>query len=220
MFGTCNTACVGAVTITNTDQCDVYERSECGIRLLYAKCDFDFPTGAYQDDTLALAVETAITNGDIGASFELAQFEWGEPTRVEKKYRAKCKRGKSITTGRDLNARSYVATDVDSAGAAAPFWDRTYFNSVENNQAVEVRGFVTCNGLIYLFLDADGSFISNVMDTYVGYDDEVEGRCDEFKSYTVKFSKDPLQSRTLPYLDIPATASLPNLSWLFEGNPA
>lgn len=220
MFGTCKTACVSAVTITNTDQCNVYERSECGIRLLYAKCDFDFPTGVYTDNALAVAIEDAITAGDIGASFELANFEWTEPTRVDKKYRAKCKRPKSITTGRDLSARSYVATDEDSAAVSSPFWDREYFVNVENNPGVAVRGFVTCSGLIYLFLNEDGEFMDNVLDTFVGYDDEVEGQCVEYKQYTVKFSGDPLSSRILPYLSIPLSGAQATLGWLSEGNPS
>lgn len=218
MLSTCKTGCNPAVTLTKTDHCKVYERSENPVRLLYAKCDFDFPTGTYDDAALATAIEAAITAGDIGASFELSEFEWGDATRSEKKFRSKKKRAVSVITGRDLTARSYVATDFDSAGAAAAFWDRTFYTTIENNIAVEVRGYVTYEGLIYLFTNEAGEFIPNVYTTEIKFDAELETDTIEYKQYTVSLSDDPLQYRVTPYCDIKA-AGVAGLDWLFEGNP-
>ena len=219
MLSTCKTGCNPAVTITKTDHCKVYERSENGVRLLYAKCDFDFPSGAYDDNTLAVAIATAITNGDIGASFELSEFEWGDATRTEKKFRNKKKRSKSVITGRDLTARTYVATDFDEAGTADAFWDRKFYKGVENNIATEVRGYVTAEGEINLFLNEEGEFIDAVLETEVKFDGDLDTDTIEYKEYRVKLSDDPLQYRVLPYLDIKAASAVATLGWLFEGNP-
>lgn len=219
MIKTCKTGCNPAVTIEKTDHCKVFERSENMVRLLYRKCDFNFPTGVYTDNALAVAFEAGITSGDIGASFEIANSTWADPTFVEKKYRSKKKRAKSTVVGRDLTVQTYVATDVDPAGTASPYWDREFYVNVENNAAVEVCGWVTHEGNVELALDDQGQFMDNVVESFVGQDQELDTDTIEVKNFKVKFSGDPLQRRILPYLDINAANAAATLGWLSEGNP-
>lgn len=220
MLSTCNSNCVTGITLPKTDQCAVYERDECPVRLIYAKCDFDFPTGAYDDNTFGLAVSAAFTSGDLGASFELSEAAFSDPTTATKKYRAKCKPASTIITGRELTARSYVATDVDPAGADAPYWDLDFYQNYEKNIAVAVRGHVTCSGKMYLYLDENGQFLPYTAYTFLGEDDEVDGTCVEYKNYVITFTKDPKGAKKLPYLDIVAAGVQTELAWLYQGNPA
>ena len=109
MFSTCNATCVGSVTLPKTDQCDMYQRSEVPVRLLIAKCDFDFPTGLYDANALALAVEAAITAGDISVTPELADLQWADPTSTTKQYKGTCRPPSTINVSRQLTGKDFNA---------------------------------------------------------------------------------------------------------------
>jgi len=215
MFSTCNTTCVGEVLLTKTDQCAVYQRSEVPVRLLLGLCDFDFPTGDYNDEDLATAIDAAITAGSISATPELSDLVWADPTTAQKNYRARCRVADTINVSRQLTGRDFNATDVNSAGTASVYQDRLFFKNLVQNKAVRVRGFVTCDGKIYLFLNANGTFANYTAHFWTGYDTEIDGTNVEFKQYSITFNGDPV-NWTLPYLDIVAAGAEATLGWLFE----
>jgi hypothetical protein len=215
MFSTCNSACVGEVLLTKTDQCAIYQRSEVPVRLLLGLCDFDFPEGDYTDEDLAKAVADAITAGEISATPELSDLVWADPTTANKNYRARCRPADTINVSRQLTGRDFNATDVNSAGTAVPYQDRLFFKNIVKNKAVKIRGFVTCDGKIYLFLNENGTFANYTAHFWSGYDTEIDGTSIEFKQYSITFNGDPV-NWTLPYLDIIAAGAESTLGWLFE----
>ena len=215
MFSTCNSACVGEVVLTKTDQCAIYQRSEVPVRLLLGLCDFDFPEGDYTDEDLAKAVKDAIAAGLISATPELSDLVWADPTTATKNYRARCRPADTINVSRQLTGRDFNATDVDSDGTAVPYQDRLFFKNIVKNKAVKIRGFVTCDGKIYLFLNENGTFANYTAHFWSGYDTEIDGTSIEFKQYSITFNGDPV-NWTLPYLDIIAAGAESDLGWLFE----
>lgn len=214
MFSTCSSSCVGAVVLTNTDQCNVYQRSEVPVRLILALCNVDFPSGAYDDSDLSDAFATLVGAGQISATPELSEVAWADPTTATKNYRARCRASKTINVSRQLTGRDFNATDVDTAGAASPYEDRLFFENLVKNPAVSIRGYVTCDGKIYLFKNPNGTFASYSAHFFTGFDTEIEGKNVEFKNYVITFNGDPVQYTT-PYLDIVASGNDPLLSWLF-----
>lgn len=215
MFSTCNSACAGSVTLTKTDQCDVYQRSEVPVRLLIAKCSTDFPTGDYDDVALGSAIAALIASGDITATPELADVAWGDPQTAKKQYRARCRPASVVKTERVLTGKDFNATDVDTDGTASAYQDRLFFQNIINSKAVAIRGYVTCDGKIYLFLNENGTFASYTVNLYTGFDTEIDGQSVEFKNYEVTFFGDPV-NYTTPYLDIIASGSQSDLGWLYE----
>ncbi len=215
MFSTCNTTCVGSVVISKTDQCDVYQRSEVPVRLILGLCDFDFPVGDYDDNALALLVETAITAGQIGVTPELSEVSWADPSTTTKNYRARCRPLKTINVSRQLTGKDFNATDVVSAGTATPYQDRLFFKNIVQNPAVAIRGYVTCDGKIYLFLNPNGTFASYTVHFFTGFDTEIEGQNVEFKNYVITFNGDPV-NWTTPYLDVIAAGAQSTLGWLYS----
>lgn len=218
MFSTCNSACVDTQTLTPTSQCKTYQRNEVPVRLLLALCTTNFPTGNYDDNVLATAIETLITNGEISASFELADFVWGEPTTTTKQYRPRRSPNKTIITGRQLTAKDFNATDEDYSGTAFPYFDRDFYKNVVQNKAVKIRGYVTAQGRIYLFLDMNGNFMDYDITWFIGWDNDVENSSIEFKNYNINFAGDPISNITTPYLDIPAANAVSQLGWLYQAN--
>ena len=214
MFSTCSSACAGSVTLTKTDQCNVYQRNEVPVRLILGLCDFDFPTGAYDDTNLSSAIVTAIGAGNISATPELADVAWADPTTATFNYRARCRASKTINVSRQLTGRDFNATDVNSAGTATPYADRLFFKNLVKNPAVAIRGYVTCDGKIYLFLNPNGTFASYSAHFFTGYSTDIEGQNIEFKNYVITFNGDPVDYTT-PYLDIVASGNDPDLAWLY-----
>lgn len=214
MFATCNSNCVGAVTITKTDQCGPYQRSEVPVRLILGLCDFDFPQGAYDDAALATAFAAAITAGNIGATPELAELQWADPTTTTKKFGAPCRPASTLNVSRALTGKDFNAFDVNSAGTATPYEDRLFFENLVKNKAVAIRGYVTCDGKVYLFVNKNGTFMRYTAQFWTGYDTDVEGKAIEVKNYNLLFMGDPVQWTT-PYLDIVEAGGMANLSWLF-----
>lgn len=215
MFSTCNSACVGSLTLTKSDQCNVYQRSEVPVRLIGALCNTDFPTGDYDDAALATAFAALITAGEVTATYELADVAWADPTTATKQYRGRCRPPKVINVSRQLTGKDFNATDVDSAGAAEPYADRLFFENIVKNPAFAIRGYVTCDGKVYLFLNPNGTFMSYNAHFFTGYDTEIDGQNVEFKNYSITFMGDPV-AYTTPYLDIVAAGNDPNLAWLFQ----
>ena len=215
MFSTCNSACVGSATLTKTTQCDTYERSEVPVRFLIANCDFDFPTGDYDDEALAVLIEDAITAGDISATPELADVAWSDPNTTTKNYKARCRPASTIATSRVLTAKDFTATDKNAAGTSSPYEDRLFWQNKLQAKSTAIRGFITCDGKIYLFLNKNGTFASYSAHFFTGYDTEVDGKNVEFKNLSLTFSGDPV-NYTLPYLDIVAANSVDTLGWLFQ----
>ncbi len=215
MFSTCNSACVGSVLLTKTDQCDVYQRSEVPVRLLLSLCDFDFPTGDYDDNVLATAIEDAITAGEISVTPELSEVAWADPTTAQKNYRARCRPASTINVSRQLTGKDFNATDKVSAGTASPYQDRLFFQNLVKNPAVAIRGYVTCDGKIYLFLNPNGTFASYTAHFFTGFDTEIDGQNVEFKNYVLTFNGDPV-NWTTPYLDIIEATAESQLGWLFS----
>lgn len=220
MLPTCNSACVDTFTLTTTDQCDIYQRSEIPVRLIVATCNTTFPTGAYDDIALATAFESLVGIGSISATFELADFSWSDPTTTTKQYRSRRSPAKTITTGRTLTARDYTATDVNAAGSATPYQDRLFFVNTLQNAAVKYRGWITADGRIYLFLNSNGEFMSYDVNHWYGQDVEVEGQVVEFKNMNINFTGDPTATMTTPYLDLleaDPTDTL-GLAWMYRAN--
>lgn len=215
MFSTCNAACTGVVTLTKTDQCDVYQRSEVPVRLIIAKCDTDFPEGDYDSLVLAEAIETLITAGSISATPELADVSWGDPQTATKQYRARCRPASVVKTMRVLTGKDYNATDVDTTGSVSAYEDRLFFKNIIQNKGVAIRGYVTCDGKIYLFLNENGTFASYTVNLFTGFDTDIEGKSVEFKNYEITFHGDPVDYTT-PYCDIIAAAATTELGWLYE----
>lgn len=196
------------------DQCNVYQRSEVPVRLIVALCNTDFPTGDYDDSALSDAFKALIAANFIGATPELSDVAWADPTTATKNYRARCRPAKTINVSRQLTGRDFNATDVDSAGDDAPYYDRVFFEDYIKNPAVAIRGYVTCDGKIYLFKNPNGTFASYTAHFFTGSDTEIEGQNVEFKNYVITFNGDPVQWTT-PYLDIVAAGNDPDLQWLF-----
>lgn len=220
MFSTCNSVCVDTLTLPLTTQCDTYQRSEVPVRLLIATCDTDFPVGDYDDNVHATAFAALITSGNISATFELADFAWGDPTTTTKQYKSRRSPVSTITTGRQLTAKDFNATDTDPTGTAYPYWDRNFYKNVVQNKAVRIRGWVTEQGRIYLFLDKNGNFMSYDQHYFTGDDIEIDGQNVEFKNYIMNFAADPRINIITPYLDLPLadpTDAL-GLSWLYSAN--
>lgn len=215
MFSTCNSLCVGALTLTKTDQCAVYQRSEVPVRLLIAKCDFAFPAGNYDDNALATLIETAITDGDISATPELAEMAWADPTTAQKLYRARCRQPKTVNVSRVLTGKDFNATDVTAAGSASLYQDRLFWKNIIQNKGTAIRGYVTCDGKIYLFLNSNGTFAQYSVHFFTGFDTEIEGENVEYKNYSITFTGDPV-NYTTPYLDIIASSAEAQLGWLME----
>ena len=215
MFSTCNSACVGEVLLTKTDQCDVYQRSEVPVRLLLSLCDFDFPTGDYDDNVLATAIEDAITAGRISVTPELSEVAWADPTTAQKNYRARWRPASTINVSRQLTGKDFNATDKVSAGTTSPYQDRLFFQNLVKNPAVAIRGYVTCDGKIYLFLNPNGTFASYTAHFFTGFDTEIDGQNVEFKNYVLTFNGDPV-NWTTPYLDIIEATAESQLGWLFS----
>lgn len=218
MLSTCNSACVDTLTLELTDQCDIYQRSEIPVRLIIAKCNTAFPEGVYTDSVHATAFAALITSGDISATFELTEFQWGDPATVEKAFLPRRSPTTTITTSRQLTAKDYNATDKSSAGASVPYADRLFYKNVIQDKACKIRGYVTDAGKIYLFLNANGEFTPYSINFWVGFDPEVEGQLIEFKNYMIKFVGDPLSEVTTPYLDIIAAGAESTLGWLYKAN--
>jgi len=220
MFSTCNSACVDTVTIPLTTQCDTYQRSEVPVRLIVATCDTDFPVGDYDDLVHATAFAALVTSNNISATFELTDFTWADPTTTTKQYKSRRSPASTITTGRQLTAKDYNATDTDATGTAFPYFDRDFYRNVIQNKAVKIRGYVTEQGRIYLFLDQNGQFMSYDVNFFTGWDIEVDGKSVEFKNYVLNFVADPLITIVTPYLDLQLadpTDSL-NLAWMYQAN--
>lgn len=215
MFSTCNSACVGSLTLTKTDQCDVFQRSEVPVRLLIAKCDFNFPEGDYDDNALATLIETAIDDGDISATPELAEMAWADPTTAQKKYKAGCRPPVTKNVSRVLTGKDFNATNVNSAGTASPYQDRLFWQNIVKNKGTAIRGYVTCDGKIYLFLNPNGAFAQYSVHFFTGFDTEIEGENVEYKNYAITFTGDPV-NYTVPYLDIIASSAEAQLGWLIE----
>lgn len=215
MFSTCSTACAGSVTLTKTDQCNVYQRSEVPVRLILGVCTIDFPTAAYDSAALSAAFKALIASGDISATPELSDVAWADPTTATKNYRARCRPAKTINVSRQLTGRDFNATDVNSAGTASAYQDRLFFENLVQNPAVAIRGYVTCDGKIYLFLNENGTFASYTAHFFTGWDTEIDGQNVEFKNYNITFNGDPAKFTT-PYLDIVAAGNDPDLAWLFS----
>lgn len=215
MFSTCSTACVGTLTLTKTDQCDVYQRSEVPVRLLLAKCDFDFPVGDYDDAALGTLIAEAIDDGNMSATPELADVSWQDPTTTTKQFKSRCRPMATIEVSRILTGKDYTATDVNSAGTASVYQDRIFYQDIVQNKGTAVRGFVTCDGKIYLFLNKNGTFAQYTASFWTGYDTDVDGKNIEYKNYALTFMGDPVNFR-LPYFDIVAAGSIDDLGWLFQ----
>jgi len=218
MLSTCNSACVDTLSLELTDQCDIYQRSEIPVRLIIAKCNTAFPEGTYTDGVHATAFAALITSLDISATFELTDFQWGDPATTKKAYLSRRTPAKTITTGRQLTAKDFNATDVSSAGAAVPYADRLFYKNVIQDKACKIRGYVTDTGKVYLFLNSLGEFCSYDINYWIGYDTEVDGQNVEFKNYMIDFIGDPLKQITTPYLDIPAAGAEATLGWLYKAN--
>jgi len=216
MFSTCNTACVGASELSKNDQCATYQRSEVPVRLLVAKCNVDFPEGDYDDNVLATAIETLITNGEVSATPELSNVEWSDPTNTTKQFRARNRPASVITTGRTFTARDYNAFDVNSAGTATPYDDRIIYLDEIQAKSTRIVGYITDSGKIYLFLDKNGAFMSYSPNFFTGWDNEVDGQTIEFKNYVINFVSDPLARLSLPYLDIIGANAVAQLGWLYQ----
>lgn len=216
MLSTCNSACVGALTLTATTQCDVYQRSEIPVRLIGATCDTAFPTGTYTDNAHATAFAALITAAVVTATFELSDFQWSDPTTTSKRYMSLARPAKTITTGRTLTAKDYTATDKDSADATSRYEDRSFYKDIIQNKGFKFRGYVTDSGMVYLFLDSKGEFMSYDVNYFIGYDSDVEGQLVEYKNYVINFTGDPLRQITTPYLDIKAAGAESTLGWLYQ----
>lgn len=216
MLSTCNSTCIGAFSITKTDQCNVDQRSEVPVRLIIATCDTAFPSGTYTDSLHATAFAALITSGNIGATFELSDFQWSDPTTTQKNFLSKARPSKSIIISRELTAKDYTTTEVDNTGASSPYQDRLFYKDVLQNKACKVRGYVTEAGKIYLFLDAKGEFCSYDINFFIGFDGEVEGQSIEYKNLSIRFTGDPLRQITTPYLDIKAAGAESTLGWLYQ----
>jgi hypothetical protein len=217
MLSTCNNACVDTLILPQTTQCATYQRSEVPVKLILALCNVDFPAGQYDDPTLASAVEALFTAGSASATFELADFQWADPTTTTKQYLSRRNPPNMITTGRQMTAKDFNAVDVDPANAAFPYFDRDFYRDVVQNKAVKIRGYVTDSGRIYLFLDKNGNFMAYNVNYFIGWDNEVEGQSVEFKNYIITFVADPLSQIVTPYLDIPLSGNT-NLGWLYQAN--
>jgi hypothetical protein len=152
----------------------------------------------------------------ISATFELAEFNWADPTTTKKNFLSKARPSKTITTGRTLTAKDYSAVDVDNAGASSPYFDRVFYKDIIQNKACKIRGYVTEGGTIYLFLNEKGEFCSYDINYWIGYDNEVDGQCVEFKNYAIDFVGDPLRQITTPYLDIIEAGAQASLGWLYQ----
>jgi hypothetical protein len=218
MLSTCNSVCLGGLTLTQTTQCDLYNRSEIPVRLLIATCDTAFPIGLYTDSAHAAAVAALISAGVVSATFELSDFQWADPQTTKKNFLSKRVPPKTIITGRQLTAKDYNATDKDVNDAASPYEDRLFYKNIIQNKACKVRGYITDNGKIYLFLDSNSEFMGYDISYWIGYDQEVEGKLIEFKNYMIDFVGDPLRQITTPYLDIIAAGAQSSLGWLYQAN--
>lgn len=216
MLSTCNTACVGSAKLSKTDMCATYQRSEVPVRFLTANCDFDLPEGDYDSSALADAIVDAIADGKIGATPELANVEWADPTTTKKQFRSRCRPAKTINTGRTITARDYNAFDVVSAGTAMPYNDRIIYLDEIQAKSTRIIGYVTCDGKIYLFLNEQGGFMSYSAHFFTGFDNEVDGSTFEFKNYMIEFVGDPLKSLRTPYLDIVLAGAVDDLGWLYN----
>lgn len=216
MLSTCNSTCVGALSLSPTAQCDLYQRSEIPVRLIGATCDTAFPTGDYTDAAHATAFAALITANQVTATFELSDFAWGDPTTTKKSYLPRHYPAKTIITGRTLTAKDYNATDLDNAGAASVYEDRSFYKNVIQNKAFKFRGYVTESGKVYLFLNAAGEFMAYDISYFIGFDAEVEGQMVEYKNYQLDFVGDPLRQITTPYLDIRAAGAESTLGWLYQ----
>lgn len=220
MLSTCNATCVNSFTLLETSQCDIYQRSEIPVRLLLATCDTAFPAGTYDDIAHATAFAALVTAASVGVTFELADFNWSEPTTTTKAYRSRRSPARTIITGRTLTAKDYTATDKAPNGTTSAFWDRTFYVDTIQNKAVRARGYITDKGLIYLFLNEQGDFMDYDQLYYDSDDTEVEGQTVEYKNLTLTFNGDPKRKRKLPYLDLAAadpTDSL-GLGWMYKSN--
>lgn len=218
MFSTCNDACVDALVIEQTTQCDTYQRSEVPVRLIIATCNTDFPVGTYDDNAHATAFAALITAQNVSATFELADFKWSDPTSTQKQYRSRRSPATTITTGRTLTAKDYNATDTDPAGAAFPYFDRDFYKNVIQNKAVRIRGYVTESGKVYLFLNKNGEFMTYDVHYFTSWDEDVEGLLVECKNFNINFVGDPMITVVTPYLDIIAAGAQATLGWLYEAN--
>jgi hypothetical protein len=216
MLSTCDSACVNALVLSQQSQCDIGIRSEIPVRLLIANCDTAFPTGTYNDIALATALAALITANSVSATFELAEFQWSDPATTKKSYLSKRTPPKTITTGRTLTAKDYSATDVKSDGSSSPYEDRLFYKNIIQNKACKIRGYITDEGKIYLFLNSKGEFCSYDINYFIGYDHDVEGQSVEFKNYIIDFVGDPLRQITTPYLDIIAAGAQSTLGWLYQ----
>jgi hypothetical protein len=216
MLSTCNAACAGALSLTLTTQCDIYQRSEVPIRLIGARCDTAMPVGDYDDTLHATAVASLFDSFLMTATFELAEFAWSDPTTTTKNYFSRKRPARTKTTGRSLTARDFAATDTDAAGTASPYEDRLFYKNIIQNPAFKFRGYVTEQGRIYLFLNEQGEFMDYDINFWTGWDNDVDGQSVEFKNYALNFIGDPLKYATTPYLDIIASGAQSDLGWLYQ----
>lgn len=214
MFSTCLNQCGSVINAPSGVICESEQRSEVPVRFIYAKCDFTFPAGVFDTPVLASAFLSAIGALNVGVTPMLADVKWEDPVTQTQRYNPICFPPSTIVTQRVLTAKDYNTFNVDSMGSSAPFHDRELYKLFQN-KALALRGYITCDGKIYLFLNKNGTFCRYTAHYFTGYDANIDGKLIEYKNYQITFDSDPVIWDT-PYLDIVASNSMSTLGYLFQ----
>ena len=127
-------------------------------RLILADCSYTFPTlETTTPAAMCTALQAAATAGQVFVTPPLVA-EIGAPSFTNLKL--SCHMSLPIEGARKLTFESAASwTDAAGAGATAPVYgDNNYWRTVSQNPLWVVRGYVACDGNIYL-LQKNGTFV-------------------------------------------------------------
>lgn len=197
----CSPECAGDVLVpVITHLCgQVVPRDEKYSRLVLFRCDIAIPTGL--PAAIASALADLVDDGTVGATPRLKNFSFGDPQTADVAF-DDCSTPDTIITSRDLNFEDWNGFDIDNVGAASPYFDRAFWDTVINGGKWNF-GRTTCDGKLYLFTNKAGTqFVTGRVSAFQSEDRSIANKIYEVKKGKVGFLGDPLQYFPKPFLDL------------------
>lgn len=213
----CSTSCVGTISIPQLPAgCGTtITRDDCKAKLVLFRCDSEIPTG--DDATIAAALDTLMTDGAMGYTPKLKDFNWGDPQTTDFQF-VDCMPPVPVITQRELTGTDLSALDTDADGNPALYFDRDFWASVTAGQYFNF-GWTTCGGQLYLASKDRNytKFMTAVMTVFQTEDRTLPNQCMEVKRFILRFMGDPLSHFPKPYLDLTTQiATYPQLANLYQ----
>lgn len=189
----CNSDCADfTLTPILSAACKIVERKRALKRIGFYKCDVTIPSEVDCDAIVALMKPTAPATPALVFSNELQDVAFADPTTVSREISDTRPEYIEIVS-RALTAKDRIALDFDAAGAAAPFYDWSWWKNINNLSTMLNILFLFDDGTMEIPRQPGSLFgLPQTLQVWRGQEKVQNGYIAELKSISINFLGDPL----------------------------